>query len=437
MVRQMRIVMPPRGAFDHAPKLQFVPIMIGEDGSYPAEANRYLDERCNGEWQLPGEVKSPKIPTLKSRIDIASRLAIFLGWASLQKKADWRKYVYQDDILELYQPDLISGTGSPSGRSLSPNTVNLYVGEACLFLAWAAERGYRSVFKVPTRRTTYVASSSTSSAQSVQEVDQRIGAFSPAETPISVPSNEEVERWLSAVQIRSPIKAMVFELILRTGLRISEANLMRATCFPDKIYNGEAAWHPNWIAAGKVPVTIKYGTKGGKVTPASELGTRWRTIEVPIDLAERIWHYKAIVRPNLLARFRKSNGAQLSRTDRLWLGEGKCQPVSNEMLRRIWKSTPHCPPDWHPHIGRHFYAIQAVCELTRAHLTLKQLSAAGDADFGWLHGLLSGQIQLILSPLMGHVSAATTMHYLRASVAKMARDKGHPSVRWNEMVDAA
>lgn len=435
----MRLVLPPPGAFNHAPKLQFVPILIGDDGSYPIEANRYLDERCNGEWALPGQgALAPKIPTLKSRVDIASRLALFLDWAKGNTNGDWKKISYQEHILESYQPELLSGKGSSSGKPLDPKTVNLYAGEACLFLAWAAERGYRPAIKIPTRRTSLVLSSATSTSTRVtRSVEHRVGQLSAPEAPILVPSNEEVERWLAAVRLLSPVKSLIFELILRCGLRISEANQMRVTCFPDRSYVGEARWKPEWIASGKIPMTLKYGTKGGKVTPASQLGTKWRTIYVPIDLADRVWHYKTIVRPTMLYRLRRKENPEGGRTDRLWLGESKFQPVSNEMLRRVWKSAPHCPPGWHPHLGRHFFAIDQLCELTRSHLQLKRLGVASDADFGWLHGLLAGQIQMILSPLMGHVSEKTTMLYLRAAMAKIALDRGHPSVRWNEIIDSA
>lgn len=428
--------MPPAGAFEHAPKLQYVPILIGDDGRYPAEANRYLDERCNGEWNLPGQNRgSAKIPTLKSRKDIASRLACFLEWTLKQDDIDWRRYSYQENILEGYQADLIRGKGSPSGRNLSPASANLYASEACLFLVWAAERGFRAKFHVPRRRATYQFKSATSAGSVTVQSEQRVGLLSTHEVPISVPSNEEVERWITAARVRSPIKSLVFELIVRCGLRISEANLMRVTCFPEKNYGGQAAWDPNWIALGEVPVTIKYGTKGGKVTPASDLGTRWRTIQIPIDLADRIWHYRVVIRPTLLSRYRHKTRAKGAVTDRLWLSEGKLLPVTNEMLRRVWKATAHCPPGWKPHTGRHFYAVDKLSELTRAQLKLKGLAVEGDSDFGWLHGLLAGQIQMILSPLMGHVSSQTTMQYLRAAVAKMARDKGHPSIRWNAMVD--
>src|SRR3954465_1435117 len=78
----MQVVMPPEGAFAHAPKLQHVPILIGDDGSYPIEANRYLDERSNGEWQLPRD-RDRKSTRLNSSHTIIS-YAVFC----LKKKKD-------------------------------------------------------------------------------------------------------------------------------------------------------------------------------------------------------------------------------------------------------------------------------------------------------------------------------------------------------------
>lgn len=433
----MRLVMPPPGAFDHAPKLQFVPILIEDDGLYPIEANRYLDERCNGEWTLPGHGQSvPTIPTLKSRLDMGYRLANFLTWVGRRNDSDWRKYNYQDHLIEGYQSELVTGVGSSSGKPLDAGTVNLYVSEACLFLEWAADRGYRPAFRVPRGKTQRLIRSGTGAFDgTLRESHQRLGAMSTHEKPIAVPSNEEVERWMLASRIRTPIKSLVFEMIVRCGPRISEATLMRSSCFPEKSYGGNVGWNPNWIASGKVPVTLRYGTKGGKVSPSSQLGTKWRTMYVPIDLADRIWHYKSIIRPTMLSRLRRREGGRTKQTDRLWLSELTLLPYSNESLRRAWELTPHCPPGWHPHMGRHYFAVERLCELARSHLKLKGLAVAGDADFGWLHGLLAGQIQMLLSPLLGHVSARTTMQYLRAAVAKITRDEGHPSIRWNAILD--
>lgn len=432
----MRQVMPPEGAFADALKLQYVPILIQDDGSYPVEANRYLDERCNGEWFLPGaEQKEPVVPTLKSRRNIASRLALFLNWA-LRTEVDWRRATYDDDIVSGYQDGLIRGDAAASGRVLEHSTVNLYVDEACLFLSWAAERGYRARFEVRARQVNAACISATS-AYSGRKIQRTVrgSALRPARKPLLVPSNEEVARWIKGVAWHSPVKALIFELICRSGPRISEANQLRTSCFPDKSYEGQVAWDPNWVAMGSVPLTLRYGVKGPKVSPASMVSARPRTVFMPIDLAERIWHYKSVVRPTLLSRFRRYNpGAP--QTDRLWIGEQKLQPVSNQMLWETWTKAEHCPPGWSPHKGRHYFAVEQIVESARSLLKVHELSKVGGADFGWLHGLLAGQVKVILSPLMGHSNESTTQKYLQAAMTKLTRDAGHPAMIWNDIIDA-
>src|SRR5690606_3831691 len=152
------------------------------------------------------------------------------------------------------------------------------------------------------------------------------------------------------VRLRHPVKALIFELICHTGIRISEANQLRVACFPRKTYSQQAdEWHPSWVTLGWVPLTLRYGVKGGKVEPSSALSTRSREVQVPIDLADRIWDYIQFIRTTLLSRYHRGPLSKVARTDRLWLGERKCQPVSNQMLYDAWVHSPHCPSDWHPH----------------------------------------------------------------------------------------
>lgn len=158
----MRWVLPPKGFFVDldVPKLQYIPILIGEAGSYPVEANRYLIERSCGEW-APGldESVDPPIPTLKSRKNIASRVCAFFYWCDQVACLNWRTMTYAEDLLQNFQAGLISGTASLTSKPLSPSTINLYVDEACAFLTWAGDRGYREAFKVPQRRVRLSASS--------------------------------------------------------------------------------------------------------------------------------------------------------------------------------------------------------------------------------------------------------------------------------------
>lgn len=424
--------MPPSGFFGTSPKLQYVPILIGEDGGYPIEANRYLDERCNGEWSLPGGDRlDPVIPTLKSRLGIASRLSLFLRWTLKQRSRDWRSLSYDQDIVLGYQQELLTGKRTASGRALGAASTNLYVDEACLFLSWAAERGYRGSFKVRKRqvRAIQVSSHSSHSGRAIKRL-VRSGAITVPETPLTVPTDEEVQRWIHALTLTSPVKALMFEFICRTGARLSEVNQMRLSCFPQKTYQGRPEWNPNWIADGKVPLLLRYGVKGPKVSPSSALSVKQRTVYVPLDLADRILHYKKVVRPTLLYRHKKKHPNSPA-TDRLWLGEQKLQPVSNQMLWRAWTKAPHCPDDWSPHKGRHYFAVEEIAASTRALLKTHNIAKSEGADFGWIHGLMSGQIRVILSPLLGHSTEATTSLYLRSAMTKMARELSHPSIVWN------
>lgn len=429
-------MLPPDGYFVrcNVPKLQFVPILIGDDGGYPVEANRYLVERACGEW-APGADPDidPTIPTLRSRGNIASRLCAFFFWCNLDPRRDWREMEYGNDLLGGYQIELLSGKASASSRSLKPSTVNLYLDEACAFLTWAAERGYRGPFKVPRRRINTASNYGNHSFSHLGiQKSQRHGKLQTLDQDLdSLPTSEEVSRWMQAVHVRHPVKALVFELIIRTGARISEANQLRITCFPRK-----TEWKPSWIDRGKIPVTLRYGIKGGKVQPGSQLGTRTREIYVPIDLADRIEHYIVFVRPTLLNRFHRRTKANAARTDRLWLGEHKGQPVSNQMLYKAWTGAAYCPDDWHPHAGRHFFAVEELCNATRELLRFHEIENPKGVSLGWLHGLMAGQVKLLLSPLLGHVREQTTMRYLRCAHQRMIREFGHPALDWNALIDS-
>lgn len=435
----MRWVMPPDRFFSdkNVPKLQYIPILISEDGSYPLEANTYMVERSCGEW-APGEEDYPPIPTLKSRQGIADRLCAFLRYCRQVPSNDWRLMTYAEHLLGEYQPGLLKGTCSASGNTLQPATVNVYLDEATAFLRWAAERGYRGPFKVPRRRVRVRASSGNHShSNRGKVVFQRHGKMQVIGDPLpSLPTDQEVGRWTNSVRSRAPVKALLFEFIVRTGARLSEANQLRLACFPDKSYEGSERWNPRWLKRGCVPVTLRYGVKGGKVEPASSISTRSRTIEVPIDLADRMWHYKQLIRPTILRRFTRGDRSKDRSDGRFWLGESKGQPVSNAMLYKAWTKARHCPTGWNPHDGRHFFAVEKICEQTRLLMRHHGHHDPSTTSIGWLHGLLAGQVRLILSPLMGHVSENTTMRYLKCAHHRLIDAIGHPALDWNELIDS-
>lgn len=87
----MRQRVPPEGVFAGALKHPYVPILIQDDGSYPVEAHRHLDARCNDEWLLPGSDQTdPVVPALTSRRNSASRWALLLNGGTTGQ-SDWHQ----------------------------------------------------------------------------------------------------------------------------------------------------------------------------------------------------------------------------------------------------------------------------------------------------------------------------------------------------------
>lgn len=429
----MRWILPPSGFFVEAnvPKLQFIPILIEDDGSYPVEANRYLVERSCGEWSPAMEAGGqPVVLTLSSRKNMAQRMVVFLRWCR-NRDVDWRALDYIDHIRGGYQLDLLAGRKCAATKALARSTINQYVDEACGFLAWANERGYRPPVLIPLRGQSVRSSDGTHSQGHLpKQVKVRSDKLSLPEVSLdSLPSAESVQKWLASVAERHPVKALAFELITTTGCRIDEAHQLRVTCFPRK-----SDWTESVYREARLPVQLQYGVKGPKVLPQEKLSVRTRLIFIPLDLAERIEHYMMFIRPTLLARYRRTNG-QAAVTDRLWLGEDKCLPVSYQMLWKTWTKSPMCPPGWHPHAGRHYFAVEEIVKATVDLMSLHGLKDTAEVPIGWLQGLMQNQVRLILSPLLGHTSEVTTMRYLRAAHRRLATVTGHPSLAWNAKID--
>jgi hypothetical protein len=81
--------------------------------------------------------------------------------------------------------------------------------------------------------------------------------------------------------------------------------------------------------------------------------------------------------------------------------------------------------------------MEQVVASTRDFIELNSLQVSlSAAGAGWLHGLIAGQIKLILSPLLGHVDERTSELYLRMAIARLQGEFGHPMIRWNQIIDA-
>ncbi len=441
----MKIIFPDHQrmmALDH-PKLAYCPFLINDDGAYPREANQYLRERSLAEWRPRlGQASWANegrgvIQTRASREAMARRLVEFLRWCARSGK-DWRSVNYMDDLLTNWQTGLLVGTAGTAGKPLSNGTVNVYVSEAVYFLTWAAIRKYREPFAVDLNEAK-VRKSSGNHAYSGDAVatQTRLGALVVTPDFAMLPTNEEIAKWLHEVHcLRGPVKRLACETIVRTGLRITECTELQLTDIPTKI-NG--SWPRTKVSSEGLAVTVHLGNKGAKVHPGSLESVRPRTVYLPLDLAERIDHYINEVRATLILRGidREKDKAVRQRLMKspkpthLWVGERYGLPFSSGMLRKAWTGVPSCPSGWHPHVGREFFAVETMVRYAKDLCESRSVfQVSGVNQLGWLDSLLSQQIKVILSPIMGHMSEDTTNLYLRKLKHRLVEIMGHPAIMW-------
>jgi site-specific recombinase XerD len=223
---------------------------------------------------------------------------------------------------------------------------------------------------------------------------------------------------------------------MRTGLRISEGTKFRVQDFPEKNFGPSCnEWREDWILAGEVPCTIYMGIKGPKVARGSEESVKPRTIYIPLDLIDRMEHYRKEGRPTLIARWVSAGSTRDERerrrksvkTDLFWLSK-RGVPLSNSWLRQAWSSEPTTPWKWSPHMARHLFAVVTLVNYMRGLISHFNMSTT--PSVGWLHGLMAGQVQIILTPLMGHMSEETTLLYLTSARGRLIKEFQHPTLKW-------
>lgn len=430
---------------DHA-RLSYCPYLIADDGSYPREANQYLRERSCAEW-IPrlGQSAWKKegkavVQTKASREAMARRLSEFLRLCVRIGK-DWRTADYENDLLDTWQTGLLDGSLSSSGKKLTNGTTNALISEAAYFLTWAADRNYRAAFTV-TLNVARVGKSSGQHTYSDQKTptQTRMGSLTPIPSFSMLPTNKEIETWLHEVHyLRGPVKRLACEMIVRTGVRITEDVELQLSDIPAKV---DGVWPRSSVSSDGVAVRLHRGNKGRKISPGSLESVNPRTIYIPFDLAERIDHYIREVRSTLIlrginrlsdksARQRRMKGPK---STHLWIGERYGLPFSSGMLYKAWTNVPSCPEDWHPHIGREFYAVETMVAYAKNLCEARGVfQVTGVNRLGWLDALLSQQIKIILTPTMGHVSEETTSLYLRKMKHRLVEIMGHPAIMWAEI----
>lgn len=438
----MRVIFPDPARMNALgyPKLAYAPFLLADDGSYPIEANRYIRERACLEWRPSLGIENQRLrfnisQTVKSLEAMARRLMEFLLWCENTSGLSWREVNYRDDLLDSWQVGMLDGSASRSRTKLSNQTVNLRIAEACYFLTWAAERGFRKPFEI-LQKTARAPNARLLRRNSKSGVS-RVGELPTMRGLLALPPEDVLRRWQSALRIRhGEVMALFAEFLIRTGVRISEGVGFRVTDLPEKNYGPNAdLWRDSWVSAGEIPCKISMGIKGPKIRRGSDESVRPRVIYVPVDLADRLNAYRQDGRSTLIMRWisstrdriERERRRNLPRTDKFWLGK-RGKPLTAGWVRQAWASVDCRPWNWSPHKARHLFAVNTIVNYTRELIRTAKFTDL--PSVGWLHGLMAGQIQIILSPLLGHLSEKVTMVYLKAARERLLAEFTHPTLKW-------
>jgi len=428
------------------PSVAHVPFLVGEDGSYLALENRYIRARALCEWPLRMGTNNEPAKTRRAFLTVASCVALarrmreLVVWAEAriahEERSSFSTMSYAD--ICHWQSGLASGALSSSGRPLASATINIYVAEACYFLTWLSlvprrEDGTqeRPAFELMTREFRIAHRDGRHAHVQLDAGVSRIGRLDVVPSrELALPTPVEVELWLRAMRQRSPVKALMAEVIITSGMRISEVNSMEVDTLPPR-----ARWK---IVGGHVYFFINKGVKGAKTEPTSNIARRGRTVSLPLDVAERVRAYQEEMRELQMRRWIRLNPDKAEQARRagakpklLWLSETSNQPFANQQLRRVWSDAACCPPGWSPHAGRKYFAVEWLVESARLRLSVVD----GPADFGWIDQVMRNQIDTFLRPTLGHLSLETTNLYIRGAMWRLADVIGMPSLKYQDAQD--
>lgn len=395
-----------------------VPCVFDGDWSYQRWPSRYLRERALLEWaprtEPFGLLASGHYPTEQTLRVYGYSLCNFLEWCEA-RRVDLAEVAYTRHLFSGYQAEMLDGRWSAASRRLGAATVNLRVREAIHYVQWAADRGLREPFKAELSFRKVKANNSLSSVgHRALTVTTRAGAVRPNPMNLVMPGDQQMRQWFESVRVeKGRTKALMCELILRTAIRREEAVDWRIDTLPQE--------RSRWRMKGDyVDVLIKHGTKGPKyLDEAGDLVGPARYIQVPLDLAEKLAHYREYVRPGQRALYVRSAASDKERRSRmakpprqLFLSDATGTPITAARLYEAWTTVGRLPfKGWAPHQGRHYWACKTLLAALKRP-DAPQSGPPGPVALDWVTGAGMSVIQIVIRPQLGHVSAETTNAYL-------------------------
>lgn len=409
-------------------KVADIPCIFDSRPGYHREASRYLIDRGLGIWSPGAKWSAPRRPrpTRQTMRNYAHWLANFLEWTET-RGVDPRTCDYIDDIHGRYQVEMRTGLWSRDGVGLGSSTINSRVDQACDYLTWMAEKGYRTSFEIAQKLTRLRTGSARSAiGHRPAQIQARLGKVRQNKRYLRMPSDAEVHTWLTKVyETFGTARGLMCEVVLLSAMRREEVASFRVTSLPED----KSQWHINSEDAPRrdqrVRISLEIGTKGGDegYDHGDKVGPR-REIWIPLGLAERLHEYRTKLRNAALKRWVKAAGTlneqkhRIQNTVHLFLDEKTGKRINAKGLYNAWTGVALPFAGWSPHLGRDWWS----CKVLLLDLAKKGYLRDGGAPppTAAIEAEAMSTIRLIIQPQLGHASEEMAMVYVRWVVDMLA-----------------
>lgn len=343
------------------------PFLVGEDGSFDRDVNAFLRSLV--------DPASPRPNTWRT---YAYHLAYFLGWLA-QQEIPWRE-VNRDALRGYY-----TARRFVQVKPISARTWNNVAAALTRFYAWAVAAG-----EIPASPVSYrqIRAGRIAAVLGMRPVRSSLTEHESSSPIRYVPLRiylSKVRPALGGTRTAERDRAFA-DLLMATGMRVNEANSLLLADLPDP----DA---PECQGKKTVPLTLKRGTKGGKV----------RVIRVPVHVLRTVYRYVAEDRVNALADIPKRQ-----RPVELWLTETgtpmKTARWHDVFRRASERSGSPCTP----HMLRHAFAIHQLTAMIQMLISDPAYRTDPHQPY---RTLLKDPLRQ-LQRLLGHASLASTFIYL-------------------------
>ena len=275
-------------------KVATIPAIFDGEPGYARLPSQFLIDRGLGVWdpRSRGSKRNPTPPSRVSMKNYADWLCNALEWAEA-RGVDLVKADYSNILIGRYQEEMLRGIWSERGEPLASETVNPRVQTALDYQMWAADKGHREPFLVPTVTRTYETDSHTGSAKQTRTVTSRKGKVKVDKRTLAFPSDGEIQAWRKRIYsepVVGAVQGLMVDHVLNTAIRREELACWRVDTLPLNEKDWRLA-NPNQPREHQqVIVKMEHGTKGSdlyiddfndKVGPSG-------TIHVPLWLARTI-----------------------------------------------------------------------------------------------------------------------------------------------------